>query len=303
MKKVLIMLSCILFKKAINSSPRFLYLPSVFIPIFINFVFILLVDCAYVQAAVCVLDAKFEPATLSDGMEYYTDRAYTLTSVPSQYVGLDMIKTPNDDRALTDASGGYITFELLNNATVFVAFDNRATSLPDWMSGFADTGDAIYTSLSTQQFLKVYSKNFISGDCINLGANQAAGFSGGIVSNYVVFYRAAAACVLDVKFQETILSDGMEYYTDRVYTFTNVPVQYIGLDMIKTPNDDRNLTAASDYLAFELQNDVTVYVAYDRRATSLPDWLNGFADTGDIINTSLGTQQFLKVYSKNFISG
>ncbi|MCP5004882.1 MAG: hypothetical protein GY941_13205, partial [Planctomycetes bacterium] len=95
----------------------------------------------------------------------------------------------------------------------------------------------------------------------------------------------------------------MEYYTDRTYTLPCVPSKYAGLDMIKTPNDDRNLTAASDYLTFELLNDGTVYVAYDRRATSLPDWLNGFADTGDIINTSLGTQQFLKVYSKNFISG
>ncbi|MCP5007514.1 MAG: hypothetical protein GY941_26795, partial [Planctomycetes bacterium] len=284
-----------------------------------------------VSAQSCTLDVKFQETTLSTGMEYYTDRTYTFTNVPAQYIGLDMIKTPNDDRNLTAASD-YLTFELLSNTTVYVAYDRRATSLPNWMSGFADTGDTIDTSLSSQQYLKVYSKDFLSGDCVNLGANKAAGISGGTVSSYVVFYGSAAAtltvsitaaempelggsttatvmrnsetsgsllvnlssndeteatvpptvtiaagqttspsftvmavddavadgtqtvtvraiavghadgtdtidvtddefgdCILDVKFQETILSVGMEYYTDRTYTFTNVPAQYIGL--------------------------------------------------------------------------
>ena len=46
----------------------------------------------------CTLDAKFEETTLGDGIEYYTDRTYTLTGMPSGYVGMDLIKTPNDDR-------------------------------------------------------------------------------------------------------------------------------------------------------------------------------------------------------------
>ena len=38
------------------------------------------------------------------------------------------------------------------------------------------------------------------------------------------------------------LATGVEYYTDRDYTVTGVPGAYVGMDMIKTPNDERNLT-------------------------------------------------------------
>ena len=254
-----------------------------------------------INSTPCTLAPKFVQTTVSQGMGYYTDRTYTFTNVPTQYIGLNMIKTPNDDLNLTNATD-YMTFQLQNDSTVYVAYDRRATSLPNWLSGFTDTGDTINTSLSTQQFLKVYRKNYAAGECVNFGANKAPGFSGGTVSNYVVFY-STLSCTLAPKFVQTTVSQGMGYYTDRTYTFTNVPTQYIGLNMIKTPNDDLNLTNATDYMTFQLQNDSTVYVAYDRRATSLPNWLSGFTDTGDTINTSLSTQQFLKVYRKNYAAG
>jgi hypothetical protein len=238
-------------------------------------------------------------------MEYYTDRTYTVTSVPGAYLGMDLIKTPNDDRNFTTASD-YLTFELFSDVTVYVAYDSRATSLPNWMSGFTYTGNNIYTSLSTQPHLKVYSKSYFEGDCVNFGANKAPGFSGSTVSNYIVFYGTGSGpptCTLDSSFQETTLSNGIEYYTDRTYTMTSVPGSYVGMDMIKTPNDDRNLTTASDYLTFELSSDAIVYVAYDSRATSLPNWMSGFSNTGDRIYTSLSSQPYLEVYSKAYYDG
>ena len=81
-------------------------------------------------------------------MNYYTDRNYTLTNVPPQYAGIDMIKTPNDDLSCTDATG-YLTFQIPCDGNVYVAFDRRASVLPDWMSGFSDTGDDISTSLAS----------------------------------------------------------------------------------------------------------------------------------------------------------
>ena len=133
----------------------------------------------------CDLNSKFQEALLTNNMTYYTDRSYRLTSVPSKYVGMEMIKTPNDDRNRTNASD-YLTFEMPYDGTVYVAFDSRATSIPNWMSGFSYTGDRIYTSLSAQPYLKVYSKTYSSGACVNLGANKAPGFSGNTVSNYIV---------------------------------------------------------------------------------------------------------------------
>lgn len=137
---------------------------------------------------VCSLDPRFEETTLSEGMYYYTDRTYTLTSVPSQYLGMDTIIAPNDDRDRTDASD-YMTFEMPSDTTVYVAFDRRASSLPDWMSGFTYTGYNINTSLGSQQYLRIYSKSYSAGVCVNFGANKAPGFSGATVSNYMVFYE------------------------------------------------------------------------------------------------------------------
>jgi hypothetical protein len=72
------------------------------------------------------LDPRFAETTLTGGVEYYTDRSYQLTSVPSSYDDMDAIITPNDDRNRTDASG-YLTFSMPYAGTVYVAYDSRAT--------------------------------------------------------------------------------------------------------------------------------------------------------------------------------
>jgi hypothetical protein len=145
-------------------------------------------DAARFLPTGCELDARFAETTLNEGMEYYTDRSYTLTSVPSQYTGMDMIKPPNDDRQLTYASG-YLTFEMPYDGQVYVAYDSRASKLPNWMNGFSNTGDRIYTSLSTQPYLRVYSRSYSAGECVDLGANYGPGSSGENRSNYIVFFR------------------------------------------------------------------------------------------------------------------
>ena len=75
------------------------------------------------------------------------------------------------------------------------------------------------------------------------------------------------------------------------------------MDMIKTPNDDRDRIDESNYLKFEMPFDGTVYVALDSRSTILPTWLNDFSNTGEIIQTSLNTQPFLQIYSKSDAAG
>ena len=253
----------------------------------------------------CILRSIFDETTLSNGMEYYTDRDYTLTSVPSAYVGMEAILTPNDGRDYT-APSDYLKFEMPYDGNVYVAYDSRATSLPTWMSGFSDTGDRIYTSLGTQPYLKIFSRPYSSGDCVNLGCNKASGFVGGTVSNFLVFYGTGGVpptCSLAQKFTKTMLNKGIRYYTDRDYTLTNVPSDYAGMDTIITPNDDRDMTTSTGYLTFEMPYDGTVYVAYDSRAISEPSWMNGFIDTGDVLLTSLSTQPSLKIYSKMYDEG
>ena len=253
----------------------------------------------------CPLDSRFQKATLFEGVMYYTDRDYTLTSVPGKYLDMDIVMTPNDERDRSDVTG-YLAFEMPFDGTVYVAFDSRATSVPNWMSGFTLTGDRIYTSLSSQPYLNIYSRGYHAGECVNFGANKASGFSGNTVSNYFVYYgktESAPTCVLEPKFQKTTLASNIPYYTDRTYTLRDVPPEYIGLALIKTPNDELNFTTSSGYLKFEMPADGKVFVAYDRRTTSLPSWMSGFTYTGKDIFTSLASQDHLKVYSKTYFKG
>ena len=185
-----------------------------------------------INSTPCTLAPKFVQTTVSQGMEYYTDRTYTFTNVPTQYIGLNMIKTPNDDIDLTNATD-YMTFKLQNDSTVYVAYDRRATSLPNWLSGFTDTGDTINTSLSTQQFLKVYRKNYAAGECVNFGANKAPGFSGGTVSNYVVFYRT--------------LSQGFTAYNDLAWTGSQLSTN---ITKITSPNGGSGLPSSGELIDF-----------------------------------------------------
>jgi hypothetical protein len=87
-----------------------------------------------------------------------------------------------------DGPADYLKFLMPFDGTVYVAYDSRAVSLPYWMDGFADTGDAIQTSLATQPLLMIYAKPFAAGDCVALGANKADGFTGDTVSNFILFY-------------------------------------------------------------------------------------------------------------------
>lgn len=150
------------------------------------------VAATFVKVPCLPLDARFDDSEpLSPGYTYYTDRDDTLTAVPEQYDGLYMIKTPDSDRTLTDPSG-YLTFEMPKDGAVYVAFDRRISVLPNWTDGFDSTGDQIETSLGGQKYLEVFSNEFSAGDCVNFGANNAPGFSGGTSGNYIVFVDIAA---------------------------------------------------------------------------------------------------------------
>ena len=219
------------------------------------------------------------------------------------------------------------------DGAVYVAYDARATSLPQWMNGFVDTGGTLQTSLSSQPYLKIFAHNYAQGAVINLGANKAPGFVG-TGSNYIVFYgntdytgtipssnttpsssnppapssdtpalSGGGLAALNARFSETTLVTGVEYYTDRDYQLTGVPLLYENLDAIITPNNDRDRTDVRDYLTFTMPYDGAVYVAYDARATSLPQWMNGFVDTGDTLQTSLSSQPYLKIFAHNYAQG
>ncbi|MCP5013748.1 MAG: DUF1566 domain-containing protein [Ketobacter sp.] len=100
---------------------------------------------------------------------------------------MTMIKTLNNDRNST-MPGNYLNYEATEDGYIYVAYDRRATTPPDWLtSTFTQIPCArIETSLSTQGWLDVYKSEVETGFCYRLGTNKGPGFTGGTVSNYIV---------------------------------------------------------------------------------------------------------------------
>ena len=140
----------------------------------------------------CILSSKFQRTSMVVSQTYYTDRSYTITGgVPSWMVGRTLIRTPNNDRFNTAASG-YLRFTTPVSWWVYVLFDSRASNKPDWLDqgGWVRRSNRIFTSLGSQPYLEVWRKMFTAGQCVDLGGNFGPGSSGENRSNYAVVYGA-----------------------------------------------------------------------------------------------------------------
>jgi hypothetical protein len=117
---------------------------------------------------------------LSAGAPLFIDRSFTVTSLPGTVDGASYIKTANDDKRRSENS--FLSFQVNQDVTVYVAYDYRAKSLPDWLTGWASTGENIGT---TDVKFNLFSKDFVASSQVALGSNLATGASGA-GSNYFV---------------------------------------------------------------------------------------------------------------------
>ncbi len=73
-------------------------------------------------------------------------------------------------------------------------------------------------------------------------------------------------------------------YIDRSYVFTAAPERFVGMAVIQTANRDRH-ESSENYLSFEVNQAVNVYVAYSTQAASAPDWLSAsFTQIGEQVS-------------------
>lgn len=104
----------------------------------------------------------------------------------------------------------------------------------------------------------------------------------------------------------TNLQEFDEVYTDRTYTFVDIPSAYLGAAWIQTPNDDKDQSSAST-LEFDLNEDAWVYVTLDLRSletTSLASWLEDWEPLADEIQTiAAGDDVFYSLFRKSFAAG
>lgn len=115
---------------------------------------------------------------------YYTDRTYQITSVPSTLTGATLIKTACNDKINKTES---LRFTLSSSATVYVAYDSRATAIPSWLSSWTKTTTVIPVTDKGANTLEVYSKTFTAGT-VSIGAN-AASPAAGVSCQYIVLVK------------------------------------------------------------------------------------------------------------------
>jgi hypothetical protein len=102
---------------------------------------------------------------LKNGVKCYNDRDFVYSEVPSSLVGAAYIKTANDDKMSKGSQ--FLSFDVNQNVTVYVAHDNRLTAKPDWLKSFSAAGMGI----RTDKPFSLFKKDFSAGNVV-LGGNQ-----------------------------------------------------------------------------------------------------------------------------------
>jgi len=228
----------------------------------------------------------------------YIDRDYTIDQAPEILRGTIQIVTANDDKCSND--DGFLMFELNQDATIYIAYDNRISNIPDWLSKWKPTGEQIINS--RLNVFDLYSKTFRRGRVI-LGGNDGPQddnmymifarplISGGSLITYIskAIYQLAH-----------IRENEQPYYIDRAYTISSIPDSMQSLVWIQTANDDK-MNRDENFLRFQLNRKSRVYVGYDKRIASLPKWLVDWERFEGQIVDIRGTK--FDVYSKECESG
>jgi hypothetical protein len=119
---------------------------------------------------------SYKVAKLNVGVEAYTDRSYTITSLPSYLEGASFIQTAMDDKF--DASDIFLTSFIKKEAVVYVAYDPRISARPAWLDGWTKTGDSIGLTDPGAGYLEIYSRLIQWGEIypypLFLGGNFAS---------------------------------------------------------------------------------------------------------------------------------
>lgn len=101
-------------------------------------------------------ERSYKVSKLTAGVKEYTDRNYTITTVPPYLKGASFIQTANDDKK--NASDNFLSMFLKKAAIVYIGYDPRSTAIPDWLKLWTKTRDRISTTDPRLPYLEVYSK-------------------------------------------------------------------------------------------------------------------------------------------------
>jgi hypothetical protein len=120
-----------------------------------------------------------------EGQHAYVDRArLRQVSVPAALRGAVLIRTADGDRDAAAGNSDFLSFQVLQSSTVYVAHDTRITPKPDWLtSAFMNTGTEL--RIGSRAF-DIYSNVYPRDALVVLGSNTAAGGGGDHENMYSV---------------------------------------------------------------------------------------------------------------------
>jgi hypothetical protein len=146
-----------------------------------------------------VFPTDYVVTTLQVGDTLYIDQNHTITSMPAELDGLPGIKTANRDKG--NRSGAFLTFTIAQDATLYVAYDARATRFPDWLTeSYRRTNLVIGTTIAP---LTIWQREVPPG-LIKVSGNDR-GTPRGVGTNYIVLvaFKAPQTWVWDQAMGDT----------------------------------------------------------------------------------------------------
>ncbi|MBI2144133.1 hypothetical protein HYU17_03205 [Candidatus Woesearchaeota archaeon] len=116
-----------------------------------------------------ISDSEYATAELNAGDSYYGDKNYKITAIPAGLQGMLWLKTEQDDHD----SKKNVSFTTNKPIKVFVGYDKRKETAPDWLQSWAYWGEGITTDDDKATPFKLYYKDFAAGNIL-LGSNNKA---------------------------------------------------------------------------------------------------------------------------------
>ena len=140
--------------------------------------------------------AEYTTDVTAIGEEAYVDQDVLIDEVPPRFEAWTYVRTASDDKSIQDESA--VTLTLTDTATVALAYDERATTLPDWLENWTDTDEVLAT---TDGRHNIFTRVFGPGT-VALGGNQSGG-ANGAQRMYVLFIARSDSPPDDVGGRET----------------------------------------------------------------------------------------------------
>jgi len=186
----------------------------------------------------------------------------------------------------SDADGNALTYSLVSNGSLGTA------SIPD-----AAKGAYTYTPRAGASGTDQFTFKVNDGKADSNVATVKVTIQASAPAPTVLEVRNVKAASGKAYVAQTGFQNGVKCYIDRDFVYANVPSSLQGAAYIMTANDDKT-SKGSQFLSFEVNRNVTVYVAHDNRLAK-PDWLSSFSTTG----LGLQTDKPFSLFKKDYPAG